>query len=373
MIYFAQFFRPVSAAPYRGATMQRSAFFAAILIFGFALAGWPGAARAGYVPESMPIADGIAHADAIAVCKIITVTPIPMLPNDNPAYLSKPITDSNEIMQLTALQPKSNYEFEIVQTIKGAVTGKKLSGRLPLISSEFYYDDAKFKVRAGGYCILMLLNSSVGHLIPIDHTVPMIPLGDAAPAAAGGGAEAAVYRLMLDSLADPALRRANLYLLRKSTDPTVLWAMKRYVSDPDRRVRASVLRCMAMNQDVKAIPLIAALEIEGGDGPSDALEYYKTRKAVPYLNQVAVSEARYGVVNAVLVLHQIGDRSSIPYLYEAAQNSQDWLSGVAMRKVDELIAKSWWPPISVAGIFEFPDAEEYAMNEWLQARLGRAH
>ena len=93
------------------------------------------------------------------------------------------------------------------------------------------------------------------------------------------------------------------------------------MNDPDLYVRCSALSCLATNQVVEAIPIMADM-LRRGEQVSlhDSFEAYKTKDAIPFLNPLIVDPAseylRYWTITAMSA-NKLADKSSIPFLMEA--------------------------------------------------------
>ena len=201
---------------------------ATAIVLGTTLFGLPNLATAGYLPESTRLTENAEKADAILLCRITTV-----VADEATTRPKHATTDLREIMRWTAIQPASTYKLEILRAIKGSVRGD-LQIHLPLVSTRFYYNKADFKVQPGVHCLLMLSSAAPNSWLPVDDTIPLIPLGEKVDV------ESSVLGLMLASLGDPA-SRANTFLLRNTKNDEVVKELRKYVDDPDDRVRASAV------------------------------------------------------------------------------------------------------------------------------------
>jgi HEAT repeat protein len=111
----------------------------------------------------------------------------------------------------------------------------------------------------------------------------------------------------------------------------VLKAMKPLADDRDDDIRMNAIRCMATNQDVAAIPKIAAWhysdpQTSGNPLPGE-LENFKNAAAIPFLNALLQDKDQYVRQNAVGALRRLPpDKSSIPYLIPLLRETQN--SGV---------------------------------------------
>ncbi len=154
-----------------------------------------------------------------------------------------------------------------------------------------------------------------------------MPLTDEATASESylGSVEENVYSLMLASCSNPNVRRANTYILRTVVNPIIVGKLFYYINDPNLYTRDNVLTCMATNQQVTAIPRIAALDTmmeAGGGGAQSAIAFnsYHTSDALPYLNPLIFSAAYYTRLNTIFAIDRLANRSSIPYLMLAVRD-----------------------------------------------------
>jgi hypothetical protein len=78
------------------------------------------------------------------------------------------------------------------------------------------------------------------------------------------------------------------------------------------------MRCMAVNQDVSAIPIIASFEKQTGKAScASAISEYRTAGAVPMLNQVLDNGPPFARLNAAPALRRVANKSSVPFLLAA--------------------------------------------------------
>lgn len=283
-----------------------------------------GTAHAFSLPRSIPLPATIGRAEVIVVGQINDYIADLQLPKKTEPTFNDPAA----MLSDATMQPSGKYSISVSQTLKGQVEPTVQLKLPPLIS--VYYDSAQLSARKGDSVLLMLNKSPQGDWIPVDSTVPLIRLanGSEAPAVdkTSGAVYAQVIDLMLASLADPQVRGANTYLLRDVVNPAVAQAMKQYSNDPDLRIRDHALNCLALNQDVTVIPLIAQLEIEvartkhGSANSVGALDNLRTPLAVPYLNPLLFQSAYFSRLNAADALRNLADQTSIPYLILALRD-----------------------------------------------------
>lgn len=223
------------------------------------------------------------------------------------------------------LKPAGRYVFHVIKLIKGTAPAT-LHVNFPYILS-LYYGGADLPIRSGNKLILFLQPMADGNLVPTDATVPFVPLTDEATASESyiGSAEENVYSLMLSSCSDLNVRLANTYILRTVVNPLVVAKLFYYINDQNLYTRDNVLTCMATNQQVTAIPRIAALDMimeAGGGGAQSAIAFnnYQTSEALPYLNTLIFSPAYYTRLNAMFAIDRLANRSSISYLMLAVRD-----------------------------------------------------
>ena len=172
----------------------------------------------------------------------------------------------------------------------------------------------------------MLLKKADGEFLPVDTTLPLIPLSNNIFAKQGAqDVQREIVRLMLASSVDPNIRRVNVYLLRDTVDSQITTALVSYLNDPDLRTRDAVLYCLATNQQVAAIPRIAELatilDRQGqGAESTKTLENFTTPEAVPYLKPLIITPNYLVRQESIRSLYNIADKSCIPYLILALRD-----------------------------------------------------
>ncbi len=281
-----------------------------------------GIARASAMRRSIPLVTAIGRAEVIVVGQINDYVADPQLPRKARSAFDP------EASSAATLQPSGKYSIGVIQALKGQCAPTLQLNLPPLLW--VYYDSAQLSAHKGDSVLLMLNKSPQGDWIPVDSTVPLIRLanGSEGPAVdkTSGAVYAQVMDLMLASLADPQVRSANIYLLRDVVNPAVAQAMKQYSNDPDLRIRDHALNCLALNQDVTVIPLIAQLETavdrtnHGSANSVGALDNLRTPLAVPYLNPLLFQSAYFSRLNAADALRNLADQTSIPYLILALRD-----------------------------------------------------
>lgn len=278
------------------------------------------AARAGNIPGPLSLATTTENAELIVIATLSDFIPDPPLPR-NPQPLIT--TDPAEIVRLLAFRPAGTYTLAVTQTLKGDPVND-LQFHLPLLSS-FHYDNSQFNLPKDAPILLLLKKDDRNLWIPVDPHRPLIPLAtNVAKAAATQPVPAKpdIPALLYASLPDKDLRPALLHILRYVKDYRAVTALRPYADDPDLRARAQALRALALNQDLTAIPKIAALAVESekaaiGSGPTDALQSYTTPNALPLLLPLIVEGTDYTRLNAIMAIGPLRNQSAIPYLLKA--------------------------------------------------------
>ena len=278
-------------------------------------------ARAYPIADPLPLAQYIAAAHIIAVAKILNSVPDPSK-DVKPLTFDKsgrPVFATGEFSTRNA-KPPEHYTFSVSLVLKGQCNATL---KLDLWYIEYcYYSDAKPRFQRGDTVLLMLTEDGKGQLQPVDERIPLIPLeapGADLSAAGGLSLQARVDRLMLYSLIDPVCRRANTFLMRDTVDPQIVEALAQYLDDPDLSTRDNVLCCLAANQQVIAIPLIAKLaEDPRMRGKADrsvaSFPDYHTPEAVPFLDPLLLSTDYFLRLHAMDAEYNLADSRSVPYL-----------------------------------------------------------
>ena len=151
-----------------------------------------------------------------------------------------------------------------------------------------------------------------------------------------------VIDLLIKSFSDSMLGCANSCTLRYTTHPYLAQALAPYMDSPNLDIQASVLTCMAMNQQPQAIPRIARLESRADRGNftvnmAMTLSLYKTPDAVRFLNPLLFDVSPYIRINTVMVLRDLADGTSIPYLVAALHDPDVDVSYIAYATLCRLI------------------------------------
>jgi HEAT repeat protein len=222
------------------------------------------------------------------------------------------------------------YDCEVLQVVKGA-TSPTLSVSLPPLYSRFY-EEARVEASEGSRVLLLLRKNSAGTLVPVDFTLPLIPMGASAlPSRQGesvdeGSIQTQIVTLIVASLRDSASRASNTLVLRNVRDARLPAALTPYLDDPDPHVRWNVLACLLRNNRVDAIPRLMSMARDmasGGRAVDDVIIFIWTlsdRGAAPYLNPY-VWDTRIQVRDlAVQGLRDCATRSSIPFLMLALRD-----------------------------------------------------
>lgn len=280
-------------------------------------------AHAMAVADPVPLSQSVANAQVIVAAKIVRYTPDPSQeakpfkvdPTGRPVY-----SDFANFYRLGNLKLPGHYEFAVLSTLKGQCS-PVLKLDVGYIIKD-YYGYANFHVEPNDIVLLMLTTDAKGQLRPVDANVPLIPVIKPdydLSADASSSVQARVDRLMLFSLSDPIYRRANTFLLREVVDSQITAGLVEYLDDPDLRTRDNVLSCLAANQQVMVIPIIANLakdpKTHGMAHLSvAALQDYRTPAAIRYLNPLLI-DSDYSVrLSAMFTEDHLVDRTSVPYL-----------------------------------------------------------
>lgn len=287
-------------------------------------------ASAFMMPASMPLPQTIVDAQVIVIGRIADCPPDLTYEQNAPAKRVA-LVGMDAMVAMTGLKPRGQYVFKVLRTIKGQCESS-LQLNMPQVLSS-YYDNVKFQIKQDAIVLLFLKADASGQLLPVDPTVPFIPLPEKALSIpvteSSASPESQVIALMLASLDAPAVRHADLFLLRNSVDDRIPKAVSPYLNDADLRIQDIALYCMLTNQQVQFIPHVAKLERklfpeEGRIGSSAmsllALGNLKTPAAVPYLNPLLFEPCEYSRLNAMLALRKLANRTSIPYFMLALRD-----------------------------------------------------
>ena len=287
------------------------------------------------MPATIPLTDAVKGADTIAVVRLDQYTPDTdkLSPNDtivDKTGVHKVYTGMAMEVFVSTLQGSGRYTFQVLQTLKGKAENK-IQIHLPYILST-YYGHAKLELPTGSQFLLFLKATKIKGVMVEDGTVPLIP-GRVLPASQVASAQddnffSKVVQSMLLSVGNAQNRAADTYLLRNVVDPAIVPALARYLDDPNENVRDNVLFCLATNQQVAAIPRIAALdaklEAQGSGAQSTmALPNFQTSEAVPYLNPLLFSPAYYTRLNTVFAIDHLANRTTVPYLLLAVRDPDE--------------------------------------------------
>jgi hypothetical protein len=275
---------------------------------------------------------------------------------------------------MMTVQVRGTYVYSILGTLKGKAP-QTLVVRWPRITSGRMGSSANSMRLKGVY--LLILNSSgetfspAGPLpMPISRTAK---LPDAENPKINPADE--VSRILIESLSDPVTRPAVATMLGESTNPKALEAMRAFADDPDDTLRAAALACMAVNQDVTAIPKIAGWKFSNpnvsGNGNLSLFAKYKTPAAIPYFNELLLDQrSEYIRLNAAQALRQLPlDQSTVPYWMKALHDDerQTIVSYAAYNSLHRMFPELG-PPGNVAEFRANREAEIKALDDWWKAR-----
>jgi len=288
---------------------------------------------------SLPLAKTVTGAKLIVVARLVKIV-------SKPSHhgTSKPASKEATI-------DAGRYSVDVVFTLKG-----HFEHRLNISIAEtsfFGYNDVPFSVIPGKLLLLFLVPSvhpsvDEGQWAAEDANVPLTPLRSNFDAVTAGSVNTTVLTrivgILLDTMSDSLLRKANTLLLENMIDPRLPRALIPYLNDANRNTRVSICTALATNQVVEAIPSIVRLEKEMMSGASGrncifALQFYKTRAALPLLNPLLFDASEYTRRNAVGALRDIGDKSSIPYLMLALRDPQDDIAYNAYATLNRLLPR----------------------------------
>ena len=285
------------------------------------LTNMTGRAIAFGMPSSKPIPQIITQSQTIAIVSLTDYQPA--VPPADPANNTPPSTGGTgpDIFISRPMKPAGHYIFHVISCLKGNAASP-LRVNLPYVLS-LYYGGFDLPIQNGSRFLLFLNNGADGKPVPTDATIPFVPLTESPmiPENPANTVEENVYRFMLTSCGDAKIRRANTFILRAVVNPMIVVGLFRYIDDADFYTKNNVLTCMATNQQVTAIPRIAALEEQGsGADAVIALNSFQSPEALPYLNRLLFSPAYYVRLNSVFAIDRLANRSSFPYLILALRD-----------------------------------------------------
>ncbi len=269
-------------------------------------------ARAATTPSVAPLARLEQESTLIVVGKITTFlsAAVATRPTD-PLVIRDPQTLSDTL----EFQPAGTYHIAVVRVLKGECGNEVVARLAPL--SAVYYGREEIKLDVGSP-VLLFLRKDKGGYAGINAYRPLIPLAAAALNAPPAGRKNDMVEALVTSLDDASVRRIVLGALSDTVDQRVVAAVRPYADDKDLRTQELAIEVLAANQDVTAIPKLAALLMANNDsGPSTAFRRYTTPAAVPFLNKVIVEGTNDARVNAAAALRRLADASSIPFLVAA--------------------------------------------------------
>jgi HEAT repeat protein len=273
------------------------------------------------MPPSKPLSQTIAQSQIVVVVSLVKYQSEKSLIQSKDQEPPPTGATGSDTLTNMPMKPAGRYVLHVIKCIKGTAP-PTLHVDLPYILV-YYYGVADLPIQNGSKLILFLQAGADGNLTPTDATVPFVPLTDEAAASGShlGSAEENVFSLMLASCSSAKIRQANTYLLRNTVNPSIVAGLFPYINDPDSDTRGYVLTCMAANQQVSAIPRIAALEEQGsGSDAVTALGHFETPQALLYLNPLLFSSAYYVRLNAIFSIDNLADHTSLPYLMLAIRD-----------------------------------------------------
>ena len=276
------------------------------------------------LPTSLPMSASIRSADLAAVVRLThfhrTLNPGWWFPGLSMQH--------GDVAGFSWITLGGDYDFDTVQVIKGTI-GASFTVSLPPLFLRCYPEPG-VKVSEGSRVMLLLKKDPTGTLVPVDLTLPLVPLGASEPPSRRGESvddasiQAEIMTLIVASLGDPAVRAGNTFLLRNIRESRLPAALEPYVNDPDPHVRWNVLECFLQNNRVDAIPRAMTMERAATPGEGgDVADYFWTlsdRDAAPYLNPYVWDTSIQVRDLAVQGLGGCATRSSIPFLMLALRD-----------------------------------------------------
>jgi hypothetical protein len=269
------------------------------------------------------------------------------------------------------VRPPGAYEVKILTTLKG--DGANLQNiHLPVVSY-YYYGQNKFELPIGAVVLLSMKADPNGNMMPVDRYIPLVPLSSDATTEllSRGNNHFDLVDLLSASLDKPEFRKVLAFLIRDSPDQRIYEKMKNYSAEKDVELRSYSLYCMALHQDVSVIPKIAQMAAESekaktGNVPVDALQFFKNKEAVPYLNPLIVEGTDHVRLNAMMALRPIADDSSVPFLINALDkdDSQHSVAYGAYYALHRIIGPSLPPALSMPQFYAHKDEEIQPLKQW---------
>jgi HEAT repeat protein len=276
------------------------------------------------LPTSMPLSATIRSADLAAVVRITRFRQ-----TLNPGWWFPGLSaQQGQVAGVFWITFGGEYDFDSLRVVKGAIGGAFTVSLPPLFLR--CYPEPGVKVSEGSRVLLLLKKNPAGTFVPVDLTLPLIPLGAGElPSRRGDSVDDAsiqseIMTLIVASLGDVAVRAGSTFLLRNFRDSRLPVALEPYVNDPDPHVRWNVLECFLQNNRVDAIPRAMTMERAATPGEGgDVADYFWTlsdRDAAPYLNPYVWDTSIQVRDLAVQGLGGCATRSSIPFLMLALRD-----------------------------------------------------
>lgn len=333
------------------------------------LLGTIGPSSANVITSSQPLAKSVEKATLIIKAHLIKFVPdqAAPLPTTTDGY----IDDKQPATDIYAMNPAGLYTFTEVQCLKGKYTSRMVL-RLPAML-RVYYAYAQVNIHEGKDFLLMLTKTASGHYEPVDPTIPLIPV-EPTEIISKGDPIHLVLATMLTSLDDPAIRKANTFLVRETVDASLPGYVSPLIKNSDLTVVDNVLYCLVTNNHIEVIPLVEQLEnklypTEETIGSSatalTAVAHVTNPDAVKFINPLLDSPSQYARVDAMLAIRRIGDKSSIPYLIRVFDkpDPQDFLWYSAYVKIHRLVPVLGYPK-SEAYFDRHRESESKAIKDW---------
>lgn len=276
------------------------------------------------------------------------------------------------------IQPRGTYVFHVTSTIKGQ-SPQPLIVRLPRVSAlGLGITGPRHSIPLKASYLLLLSGDATSGFSPATQAPilisPSVELPKQ-PAEDLSSARSAVLRLLIESMANPEMRATSAYVIRNTVDELVLQTLRAYADDPDDTMRRFALECMAVNQDVTAIPKIAAWKYSStnssGNPVTTSLSKYKTIEAIPYLNQLLLdTNSQYMPQNAASALRQLPlDKSSIPFFIKALR--QPLQAPYHAYNALHTLVPSLGPPMNVPQFGQNREMEIKKLEDWWAAEQAK--
>lgn len=280
-------------------------------------------ARSEPVPQPQLLSTSVQRAKVVILSRLNRFIP-------DKSYIGEPeLSSVQQVIALSNSYPSGEYELSPLKVLKGDYSNlRKLDIYLPAIAA--YYYGGKVDLPVNSEVLLILDENSEHQLVPVDKTLPLIPLGlvgspsSLVKANNPPDVENEVVSMIASTFKEPLLRKVNIHLVRSVVNYQLPPKLTPFEEDIDEDLRDDVLYCLVINQQVKAIPLLAQLsetrlKQTGGAASVGAFQQLKTKEAVPYLNPLLLNVAPSTRQSTAFALRKLADRTSLPYLFKALE------------------------------------------------------